>query len=81
MVVLTRRVDDNWYEGRIGLRRGIFPCTYVEVINEPGERLGKKKNLIKTVFYYFLIFQMHKSRCQNFQEPILTAVLRLPLIQ
>ncbi|XP_065343061.1 uncharacterized protein LOC135941455 isoform X6 [Cloeon dipterum] len=43
MVVLTRRVDDNWYEGRIGVRRGIFPCTYVEVINEPGERLDAQK--------------------------------------
>ncbi|XP_059489484.1 uncharacterized protein LOC132204758 isoform X2 [Neocloeon triangulifer] len=47
MVVLTRRVDDNWYEGRIGLRRGIFPCTYVEVINEPGERLDAQKPMPK----------------------------------
>ncbi|KAF4530591.1 hypothetical protein B566_EDAN006797, partial [Ephemera danica] len=38
-VVLTRRVDDNWYEGRIGARKGIFPVSYVEVLQEPGERL------------------------------------------
>ena len=24
------------YEGKIGMRRGIFPCTYVEVLSEPG---------------------------------------------
>lgn len=37
LVVLTRRVDDNWFEGRIGSRKGIFPVTYVEVIMEPGQ--------------------------------------------
>ncbi|KAB7506921.1 Sorbin and SH3 domain-containing protein 1, partial [Armadillidium nasatum] len=30
MVILTRRVDENWYEGRVGNRRGIFPVTYVD---------------------------------------------------
>ncbi|XP_048513054.1 uncharacterized protein LOC105693657 isoform X4 [Athalia rosae] len=36
LVVLTRRVDQNWYEGRIGNRKGIFPISYVEVLVEPG---------------------------------------------
>lgn len=44
LVVLTRRVDENWYEGRIGTRKGIFPISYVEVIIEPGHRSG---NLIR----------------------------------
>ena len=34
-IVLTRRVDSNWYEGRIGTRRGIFPVSYVQVLKEP----------------------------------------------
>ncbi|XP_072761624.1 uncharacterized protein [Anoplolepis gracilipes] len=38
LVVLTRRVDENWYEGRIGNRKGIFPISYVDVIVEPGHR-------------------------------------------
>jgi len=42
-VVLTRRVDENWYEGRIGNRKGIFPISYVEVITEPGHRSGNPK--------------------------------------
>ena len=41
LVYLTRRVDENWYEGRIGSRKGIFPVSYVEVISEPGHRPGK----------------------------------------
>ncbi|KAJ8672551.1 hypothetical protein QAD02_003810 [Eretmocerus hayati] len=38
LVCLTRRVDDNWWEGRVGTRKGIFPCSYVDVISEPGHR-------------------------------------------
>ncbi|CAG7786780.1 unnamed protein product [Allacma fusca] len=38
-IVLTRRVDINWYEGRIGSRRGIFPVSYVQVLKEPGSDL------------------------------------------
>jgi len=32
LVTLTRRVDDNWFEGKIANRKGIFPVSYVEVI-------------------------------------------------
>ncbi|KAL7305690.1 hypothetical protein TKK_0001947 [Trichogramma kaykai] len=40
LVYLLRRVDDNWYEGRLGPhgRKGIFPVSYVDVICEPGQR-------------------------------------------
>ncbi|KAM6294641.1 LOW QUALITY PROTEIN: vinexin [Aegotheles albertisi] len=36
-VCLVRRVDHNWYEGRISgtSRQGIFPATYVQVLKEP----------------------------------------------
>ncbi|XP_027854594.2 uncharacterized protein LOC114133142 isoform X4 [Aphis gossypii] len=37
LVVLTRRVDNNWYEGRIGNKKGIFPISYVTVLVEPGD--------------------------------------------
>ena len=36
-VILTRRIDKNWYEGKIGNRKGILPVAYVEVSSEPGE--------------------------------------------
>lgn len=32
LVSLTRRVDQNWFEGRIGNRKGIFPVSYVDVL-------------------------------------------------
>lgn len=37
MVILLRRIDENWYEGKApGTdRKGIFPVTYVEVIGKP----------------------------------------------
>jgi len=34
---ISRKIDSNWFEGRIGNRKGIFPVSYVEVIKEPGE--------------------------------------------
>ncbi|XP_078086924.1 uncharacterized protein LOC144505058 isoform X2 [Mustelus asterias] len=36
-VVLLRRIDENWYEGKYPgtNRKGIFPVTYVEIIGKP----------------------------------------------
>ncbi|CAE1256922.1 SORBS1 [Acanthosepion pharaonis] len=39
LVVLLRKVDENWYEGRTGSRQGIFPISYVEVIRQPSTPL------------------------------------------
>lgn len=37
LVTVTRRVDDNWYEGKIGGRKGIFPVSYVDILIDPTE--------------------------------------------
>ncbi|KAM8924533.1 sorbin and SH3 domain-containing protein 1 [Pelodytes ibericus] len=36
-ITLIRRVDENWYEGKISgtHRQGIFPVTYIDVIKRP----------------------------------------------
>ncbi|XP_022241483.1 uncharacterized protein LOC106459319 isoform X3 [Limulus polyphemus] len=34
-LALIQRVDQNWYEGRIGNNRGIVPVSYIEVLKEP----------------------------------------------
>ncbi|XP_017465877.1 PREDICTED: sorbin and SH3 domain-containing protein 1 isoform X7 [Rhagoletis zephyria] len=36
LVTLTRRVDENWFEGKIANRKGIFPVSYVEVLTDIG---------------------------------------------
>jgi len=36
-IVLTRRIDRNWFEGRVGSRKGILPVAYVDILQEPGE--------------------------------------------
>ncbi|CAH0553848.1 unnamed protein product [Brassicogethes aeneus] len=35
LVTITRKVDQNWYEGKIGGRKGIFPVAYIEVLIDP----------------------------------------------
>ncbi|XP_074650813.1 endophilin-A-like [Tubulanus polymorphus] len=32
IITLTQQLDENWYEGEIHGRTGLFPCNYVEVI-------------------------------------------------
>lgn len=74
LVILTRRVDENWYEGRIANKKGIFPVTYVDVFVEPGQhRPGKiKKALIiliekysKNIYLkFFSIFFFRNSSVQ-----------------
>ena len=41
MVIIMRQVDEHWMEGRIGHRKGIFPISYIDVIQPPGDRQGK----------------------------------------
>ncbi|XP_030369107.1 uncharacterized protein LOC115620079 isoform X2 [Scaptodrosophila lebanonensis] len=36
LVTLTRRVDGNWFEGKIANRKGIFPVSYVEILTDIG---------------------------------------------
>jgi len=36
-VTITRKVDSNWFEGKLGSRKGIFPISYVEILKEPRE--------------------------------------------
>lgn len=37
VVVLTRRIDNNWWEGRNGNKTGIFPDSYVTILQEPSQ--------------------------------------------
>ena len=34
-MTLLRRLNNNWYEGRLNHLEGIFPSTYVETLKEP----------------------------------------------
>ena len=50
-VTLTRRIDKNWYEGKIGSRKGILPVSYVEIISDLGDT-GSGDNLLYLVTMY-----------------------------
>ena len=61
-VILIRRVDDNWYEGRSQGRQGIFPVNYVEVLREPDTPLMTPASSYaptpRTGMYYWLFWTM-----------------------
>lgn len=72
--MLIRRVDENWYEGRIGSRRGIFPVLYVHVIREPGENLIHLHNswkiwIMGKFFFFFAIFKFKGSSAPSNTTP------------
>lgn len=48
LVTLTRRVDDNWFEGKIANRKGIFPVSYIDVNND---FCFKLRILFKLLYY------------------------------
>ena len=32
MIAVTKKIDDNWYQGYLGDKKGIFPTSYVELL-------------------------------------------------
>ena len=62
LVIITRQVDEHWLEGRIGQRRGIFPISYVDVIQPCSSTSVPSKKFINSVIivvaltHFFLCF-------------------------
>ncbi|CAK1546078.1 unnamed protein product [Leptosia nina] len=48
LVVLTRRIDHNWWEGRIGNKTGIFPDSYVTILQEPSQSKPEPQLILST---------------------------------
>lgn len=51
LVSLTRRVDPNWFEGRVGNKKGIFPVTYVDVLTDIGSSDDFENNITTTTTF------------------------------
>lgn len=51
IITLLRQIDNNWFEGKIDNRKGIFPISYVEVV--PIKYLQKTYNLLLHFFFRF----------------------------
>ena len=32
IIAITKKIDDNWFQGYLGDRKGIFPSSYVEIL-------------------------------------------------
>ena len=32
IIAITEKIDDNWFQGYLGDRKGIFPSSYVEIL-------------------------------------------------
>jgi len=45
VIALVRRVDSNWYEGRVGDRKGIVPSSYLEIYREPEVKVIRQEQV------------------------------------
>ncbi|GAB6028154.1 hypothetical protein CHUAL_002364 [Chamberlinius hualienensis] len=66
-VILMRKVDQNWYDGRIGSLRGIFPASYIDVLLEPsnqagGQQLGTSKPVTSSASHSLIKNGSHISK-------------------
>ena len=63
--MLLKRIDDDWYIGRLGDQEGMFPIKFVEIIEDlPQERDPEIKVLFKmyiSVCFYLISFQLIKA--------------------
>ena len=32
IIAITKKIDDNWFQGYLGDQKGIFPSSYVEIL-------------------------------------------------
>ncbi|KAL4706608.1 hypothetical protein ACJJTC_009020 [Scirpophaga incertulas] len=48
VVVLTRRIDQNWWEGRNAGKTGIFPDSYVTILQEPSQNRPEPQPILNT---------------------------------
>ena len=52
-IVLLKRIDDDWYIGRLGDQEGMFPVKFVEIIEDlPQEKEPETKVPNPKVFFY-----------------------------
>ena len=58
IVNIRKQVDENWFDGYIGNRRGIFPIDYVEILSN-GRQNGVTKSKLE-------LFDNLKIKYQNF---------------
>ena len=88
-----RKVDANWYEGRIGDRKGIVPSSYLDVFSEPDVKgmfvLEEATNYVK--FFCFkklgqvtIHFRLNKIRLQGVwwkSDTAMNNVVRLKFVK
>ena len=53
IIAITKKIDDNWYQGYLGDQKGIFPSAYVEVLEGTHMYTG-----MEYYFYPFLLLQV-----------------------
>ncbi|KAG8334747.1 E3 ubiquitin-protein ligase sh3rf3 [Homalodisca vitripennis] len=48
LIILRKKIDSNWYHGECGSNQGVFPLSYVQVMNSHKSVLNNSKSLVNS---------------------------------
>ncbi|XP_071452424.1 E3 ubiquitin-protein ligase SH3RF3 isoform X2 [Hetaerina americana] len=71
IILLKKKIDVNWYEGELAGNTGVFPTTYVQVINPLPSRIPQCKAL-----YDFKMTNDDEEGCLTFKKGEILTVIR-----
>lgn len=58
IIAITKKIDDNWYQGYLGDQKGIFPSAYVEVLEGTHVYTGMELNRLLLLSFPFAPSQL-----------------------
>ncbi|KAG1667770.1 E3 ubiquitin-protein ligase SH3RF1 [Nymphon striatum] len=71
IIMLKKKIDQNWYHGELGSKHGFFPATYVQLITPLPNHLPQAKAL-----YDFTCHEGDGKDCLTFKKGDIITVIR-----
>ena len=65
MIIISKHINEEWYEGRIGSHEGIFPASYVELIPKEHASRATKQELPQGSYEAVAMFPFQAETSQD----------------
>ena len=61
-ITLVKKIDDEWYIGRLGNQEGMFPVKFVEIIEDLPEETEPETKVVFAKLPSLLSFHLYSSK-------------------
>jgi len=65
LIIISKHINEEWYEGRIGSHEGIFPASYVELIPKEHASRATKQELHQGSYEAVAMFPFQAETSQD----------------